>query len=82
MIDGIYNDPEYLCYEGEKWTFDKLKTKAESLNIPKFSGRSKASYSYLIRVVEQLNKIEYIIKPNYPNGYETEEMSDDSEWLP
>ena len=79
MIDGTYNDPDYLGYEGEEWNMKKLKEKAKSLNIPNFHFSSKKAYAYIIRVVEQLSKIENIIEPNYPDGYETKEMSDDND---
>ena len=77
MIDGTYNDPDYLGYEGEEWNMKKLKEKAKYLNIPNFHISSKKAYAYIIRAVEQLSKIENIIEPNYPDGYETEEMCDD-----
>lgn len=77
MIDETYNDPDYLGYEGEEWNMKKLKEKAKSLNIPNFHFSSKKAYAYIIRTVEQLSKIENIIEPNYPDGYETEEMGND-----
>ena len=77
MVDGIYNDPEYLGYEGDKWNMKKLKEKATSLNIPNFYFSSKKAYAYIIRTVEQLSKIENIIEPDYPDGYETEEMREE-----
>lgn len=79
LIDGTYNDPEYLGYEGEEWNMKKLKEKAKSFNIPNFNFSSKKAYAYIIRAVEQLSKIENIIEPNYSDGYETEEMSDDDD---
>jgi len=72
MIDGLYNDPEYIGYEGEEWDMKKLKQKANSLNIPNFYFSSKKAYAYIIRTVEQLSKIENIIEPEYPDGYQTE----------
>ena len=79
MIDGTYNDPDYLGYEGKEWTMKKLKEKAKSLNIPNFYLSSKKTYAYIIRTVEQLSKIENIIEPSYPDGYETEEICDDDD---
>lgn len=77
MTDITYNDPEYTLYEGKEWNMKKLKEKAKSLNIPDFYFSSKKAYSYIIRTVEQLSKIENIIEPKYQDGYETEEMSDE-----
>lgn len=85
MIDGTYNDPDYLGYEGEEWNMKKLKEKAKSLHIPNFHLKSEKAYAYIIRAVEQLSRIENIIEPNYPDGYDTEEMCDDDndpDWVP
>lgn len=79
MVDGAYNDNEYLGYEGDEWDMKKLKEKAKSLNIPNFYFSSKKAYSYIIRIVEQLSRIENIIEPNYPDGYETEEMCNEDD---
>lgn len=74
MIDGLYNDPQYLAYEGDKWTFSALQEKAWEMGIPAgLTWGSKATLSYVLRTVEQLTKIGDIVEPVYPDGYETEE---------
>jgi len=75
MIDGLYNDPQYLAYEGDEWTFAALQEKALEMGIPSRAvyWGSKPTLSYVLRVVEQLTKIGDIVKPVYPDGYETEE---------
>ena len=79
MIDGLYNDPKYLAYEGDEWTFTALAKKADEMKIPRLTWGGKATLSYILRTVEQLTKIGDIIEPVYPDGYETEEWPDSQE---
>jgi hypothetical protein len=75
FVAGEYNDPEYLIYD--KWNITKLKKKAKELKITLFSSyriNSRLSLAYTIRLTEQRNRIEEIVEPLYPDGYETEEM--------
>jgi hypothetical protein len=87
MIDGSYNDLEYLKYDGEEWTMDLLKEKAIQMEIPSVKWGSKAAIGFVLRTVEQLIKIGEIVEPLYPDGYETQDMeediySSDPEWFP
>jgi len=75
FVADEYNDPEYLVYD--KWDISKLKEKAKELKITLLSNyrvNSRRSLAYTIRVTEQINKIEEIAEPLYPDGYETKEM--------
>ena len=79
MISGSYNDPEYLAYDGEEWTFDLLKEKAIQMELPNVNWGSKATLGFVVRTVEQLKKIGDIVEPVYPDGYETQEMVEEKE---
>jgi hypothetical protein len=76
MISGDYNDPDYLKYD-KNWTMDLLMEKATQMEIPDIKWGSKTALGFVIRTVEQLIKIGDIVKPVYPDGYETEEMVDE-----
>lgn len=78
MIDGSYNDPEFLSYGGKEWTLEKLKKKAAEMSIPAINLVDRSTLSYVLRITEQLFLIKDIVQPVYPNGYETQEMEDDS----
>jgi hypothetical protein len=78
LIDESYNDPKNLAYEGGKWNLQNLNTQANKLNIPNLSW-NQLSYAYVIRKVEQLSQIIDIIKPLYLDGYETQEMEDETQ---
>mgnify|MGYP000604226607 CR=1 FL=1 len=92
MISGSYNDPDYLAYDGEEWTFDLLKEKAIQMELPNVNWGSKATLGFVVRTVEQLKKIGDIVEPVYPDGYETQEEEEeveeddkygsDPEWVP
>lgn len=79
MVDGCYNDPEYLVYDGEEWTMSLLEEKAVQMEIPIYSWKDRKALQYVIRLVEQFKKIEDIVQPFYPDGYETQEMEGDSD---
>lgn len=75
FVSEEYNDPEYLLYD--EWNITKLKDKARQLKITLLSTyrvNSRRSLAYAIRLTEQRNRIEEIVEPVYPDGYETEEM--------
>lgn len=74
LTDGGYNDPAHLSYTGSKWTMNLLKEKAIHLGIPELYWGSRTSLAYVLRAIEQLKRIEKIVEPVYPDGYETEEM--------
>lgn len=74
IVDGCYNDPENLAYDGVEWTMNLLNERAIQMEIPRYHWNSRESLRYVIRVVEQLKKIESIVQPAYPDGYETQEM--------
>jgi len=74
MIDGSYNDYNYLAYDGPEWTMKRLKKKAAEMKIPEINWANRTALGYVIRLVEQLSRISDIVEPVYPNGYETEDM--------
>ena len=79
LVDGLYNDPDYLAYKEEKWTFSMLKEKAVHMGLPVVNWGSNKSLAFAIRTTEQLKKIIDIIEPTYPDGYETQEMIDEED---
>ena len=79
FVDGCYNDPEYLAYNGDGWTMDLLKDKAIQMGYPDVDRGSRVSLTYVIWVLEQLQRIEEIVKPTYPDGYETQEMDEEGD---
>lgn len=79
MIDGSYNDPDYMSYDGEEWTFERLNKKAIKMGLPDINWGSREVLSYVLRLFEQLLKIGKIVEPIYPDGYETQEMDDEDQ---
>lgn len=74
LIDGDYNDELYLAYDSDDWTMKKLKEKAISMGIPDMNWGSRSSIGNIIRMTEIVQKIDNIIKPTYPDGYDTDEL--------
>ena len=72
IIDWLYNEPKYLAYKGDEWTFTALASKADELGIPPLIWGSKETLSYILHTVEQLIKICDIIELVYPGGCEKE----------
>ena len=73
------NDPDYMSYDGEEWTFERLNKKAIKMGLPDINWGSREVLSYVLRLFEQLLKIGKIVEPIYPDGYETQEMDDEDQ---
>ena len=74
MVDGSYNDPDYLIFSN--MTVNELQNKAKTLKIPDFAWGTKQALAHVLRLTDQLNNMIEIVQPIYPDGYETEDMSD------
>ena len=74
MIDGAYNDPDYLLFSD--MTMAELKIEAKELDIPRCSWGSKQALAYSLRLTHKLNDLIAIVNPVYPDGYETEPMEE------
>ena len=69
----INNNDNYI---GEEWTMELLEKKAFEMRLPDIKWGSRSVLGFVIRIVEQLLKIDGIIEPIYADGYETEEIED------
>jgi hypothetical protein len=79
MIDECYNDPDCLKYEEKEWTIKKLKKKAIQMGLPDIKWGSKVAVAFVMRIKDQLVRINEIVEPLYKDGYETQEMKEEYE---
>ena len=75
-LDDIESILAKCDYNGNEWTMELLKKKADELALPKINWKSKSVLAYFIKTTEQLSKIGKIIEPMYQYDYDADELED------